>query len=55
MKKIILTLLLISPFLIFSQYKITENLTEAEASSYLKLEGYNFNITRSETKEGLII
>lgn len=54
MKKIILTLLLISPFLIFSQYKITENLTEAEASSYLKLEGYNFNITRSETKEGLI-
>lgn len=38
----------------YSQYKSIENLTEADAVDYLKLEGYQYEITRSEESSGII-
>jgi hypothetical protein len=37
-----------------SQYKSVENLTEAEAVDYLKLEGFQYDINRSEDASGII-
>jgi len=53
MKKLILVLLFI-PLVSYGQYKSLEKLTEADASDYLKLEGYRYDIRRSEDSSGLI-
>lgn len=38
----------------YSQYKSIENLTEADAIDYLKLEGYGYDISRTEESDGRI-
>ena len=42
------------PLISFGQYKSLDNLTEVDAADYLKLEGYRYEIIRSEDSSGLI-
>ena len=42
------------PLISFGQYKNLDNLTEVDAADYLKLEGYRYEIVRSEDSSGLI-
>ena len=53
MKKSLFLLFLI-PSLFFGQYKSLEQITETDAADYLKLEGYRYEIVRSEDASGLI-
>lgn len=50
--KLVIFSILITPN-VYSQYKSTENLTEADAIDYLKLEGYEYDIKRSEDASGI--
>ena len=47
-------LFLLLSFYGISQYKSIENLTESDAIDYLKIEGYGYNIKRTEESDGRI-
>jgi hypothetical protein len=57
MKSTLFRIIIFSIFIssnVYSQYKTVENLTEADAIDYLKLEGYKYDINRSEAASGII-